>query len=298
MSGAELQGEGDRFLIDGIRAGSADAFRRLVDRFGGRLKAFAARRLGGSGIDPEDAVQETFLALLGNIGRLEGVRSLQAYLFTILRCRIADLARARGHSGRALSLDALEPRSGLEPASPGATPSAYAREDEAVKASRAVLAEALDAYLARLKGERQFRELKVLELVFAQGRTHQEAARLAGTSEPTVSRIRRAAVEELRRQVARHPLAPALEDLPAGSGESLITELWRENLFTCLKRSTLGSHALGVLDAEWSDYVRFHLEAAGCEFCAAHLADITAGSEGISRAAREKILASSAGFLR
>ena len=65
-----------------------------------------------------------------------------------------------------------------------------------------------------------------------------------------------------------------------------------------LKRSTLGSYALGVLDDEWTDYVRFHLDTAGCEYCAAHLADINAEAGGISPSARERIFASSAGFLR
>ena len=30
-----IQGEGDRYLVDEIRSGSSEAFRRLVDRFGG-----------------------------------------------------------------------------------------------------------------------------------------------------------------------------------------------------------------------------------------------------------------------
>ena len=131
MNDESLQGEGDRFLITQIRSGSADAFRRLVERFGGRLKAFAARRLSGSGIDPEDAVQETFLSLVRNLDRLHEVRSLQAYLFTILRCRIADLARARGPTASAISLNANGSSPGVQPTSAEESPSTYARRDEA-----------------------------------------------------------------------------------------------------------------------------------------------------------------------
>ena len=71
-----MQSEGDRFLIEEIQRGSAEAFRRLVDRFGGRLKAFATRQLEGSGLDPEDAVQETFLSLLRNLDRTDEIRTL------------------------------------------------------------------------------------------------------------------------------------------------------------------------------------------------------------------------------
>ena len=126
-----------------------------------------------------------------------------------------------------------------------------------------------------------------------------EAARIAATSEPTVSRTRKALVEQLRKLVVRHAKADAIEDLPDGDDvTSLITSIWEENLFGCLKRSTLGSYALGVLDADWSDYARFHLETAGCDYCAAHLHDVQKGGQAISPQTRERILMSSAGFLR
>lgn len=299
MSRDHLKGEGDRFLIAEIRVGSGEAFRRLVDRFSGRLKSYAARKLQGSGIDPEDAVQDTFLSLLRSIDRLEGVRSLQAYLYTILRCRIADLARARGPMGGAVSLDAGSSSGGIPVQSPESTPSSYARREEAVDARRIILADALEALLSRLKEERKFRDLKILELVFALGRSHQEAARIAQTSEPTVSRTRKAAVEQLRKLVRRHARADSIEDLPEGDDvTALITSIWEENLFSCLKRSTLGSYALGVLDADWSDYVRFHLQTANCEYCAAHLHDVEKGAHAISARTRERILMSSAGFLK
>ncbi len=293
MNNDHLQGEGDRFLIEEIHRGSADAFRRLVDRFSGRLKAFAARRLQGSGIDPEDAVQETFLSLLRNLDGLIHVRSLQAFLFTILRRRIADLARSRWPIAEAA------PLSVTEPVAAGGRPSSYARRDEAVVARSVVLAEALELLLSRLKQERNFRDLKVLELVFNKGVNNKEAAQLAGTSEPTVSRTIKAAVEKLRLLIAKHAKADALEDLPSGDDASnLIRDIWHENLFTCLKRSTLGSYALSVLEPEWMDYVRFHIETAACEYCAAHLTDITAPDENISESTRQEIFTSSVGFLK
>ncbi len=299
MSRDDLKGEGDRFLIAEIRGGSGEAFRRLVDRFGGRLKSYAARKLHGSGIDPEDAVQDTFLSLLRSIDRLEGVRSLQAYLYTILRCRIADLARARGPVGGAVSLDAGDSTGGITLPSPESTPSSYARRDEAVDARRVILADALESLLKQLKRHGKFRDLKILELVFSLGMSHQEVARIAATSEPTVSRTRKALIEQLRKSVVKHAKADAIEDLPAGLDVTLlITNIWRENLFSCLKRSTLGSYALGVLDPQWSDYARFHLETVNCEYCSSHFEDVQKGGQEISSQTRERILMSSAGFLR
>ena len=162
MGSEHHETSGDRYLIEEIRGGSSIAFKQLVDRFGGRLRAFASRQLTGSGLDPDDAVQETFLSLVRGIEKLDDVRSLQAYLFTILRCRIADLARSRGPTAGAVSLDAVESTAGFEPPSPGNTPSTYARQDEAVEARPQVLGDTLDELLSHLKNERKFRDLKIL----------------------------------------------------------------------------------------------------------------------------------------
>ncbi|MBN1444187.1 MAG: hypothetical protein JXA90_15860, partial [Planctomycetes bacterium] len=210
-----------------------------------------------------------------------------------------DLARARGPTAGAVSIDGGESSRGIDPASPVATPSTYARRGEAISARHAVLADVLEDLLGRLKAERRFRDLKILELLFSRGVSQQDAARLAETSEPTVSRTRKAMVEDLRRLVARHRQADALDDIPWGDDVSrLVSEIWAENLFTCLKRSTLGSHALGVLEGDWEDYVRFHLETIACEYCAAHLADISTPEKGVSEATRQRIFTSSAGFLK
>lgn len=299
MTEDRLKDESERYLLERIGAGSEDAFRQLVERFGGRLKAFAAARLEGSGIEPEDAVQETFLCLLRNLPRMGEVRSLQAYLFTITRRRIIDLMRTRGPLGTAAPLDAGDSSPGAVAAAPGGTPSAYARRDEAAAMHRHLLADVLDVLLGHLKEERSFRDLKVLELVLHKRTSNQEAARIAGTSEPTVSRIVKAAVEDLREGIAAHPGAEALRDLSAHDvSADLLGELWRENCFTCPKRSTLGSYALGVLEDDWADYVRFHLDTIGCEYCRAHLADIAAPERSLSESVRQEIFTSSRGFLK
>ena len=77
----------------------------------------------------------------------------------------------------------------------------------------------------------------------------------------------------------------------------MLSAVWRDNLLSCLKRSTLGAFALGVLEPEWRDYTVFHLETVKCEACAANLEDLREG-EGAAPEARERVFASSVGFLR
>ena len=302
MSGeGDRPGEGDRFLASSIREGDEEAFRQLVDRFTGRLKAYALRRLGRRSADVDDVLQETFLGLLTNLARLDEVRSLEAYLFSILRNKLVDLARRRPQAHGILPLPSggEDSRGGFDVPARGPSPSHYARREEAGEIRRKVLADILGEALGALKEKRELRDLKVLELLFFAGWKGKDAAAAVGTSEPTVTRVKNEALERLARLARRHPQAdPSLATF--GTDEdptNLIGEVWRENLLSCLKRSTLGAHALGVLEPEWEDYVSFHLGTVRCDVCAANLEDIKAG-DSASEPARRKLFTSSVGFLR
>ena len=52
MTEEPLRDEADRFLLEKIRDGSSDAFDRLVDRFGGRLKRIRKREAPAGGHQP------------------------------------------------------------------------------------------------------------------------------------------------------------------------------------------------------------------------------------------------------
>jgi len=296
------QSEGDRFLLRRIQSGDEEAFRQLVERYTGRLSAYARRKLGRESPDAEDAVQDTFLGLLENLGRLPDVRSLEAYLFTILRNKLIDIVRrspkAHGVVSRPLG-PTDDSRAGFDPPARDVTPSHHARVQEAGEMRRKVLADILGEALGTLKAEKNFRDLKILELLFFAGLKGKDAAALVGTSEPTVTRTKAEAIERLGRLARRHPqFDPSLGVFESGEDPtSLLSDLWRENLLSCLKRSTLGSYALGVLGPEWKDYAAFHLETIRCEACAANLEDIRAG-EGPSKPLKERVFASSVGFVR
>ncbi|HVR73765.1 MAG TPA: sigma-70 family RNA polymerase sigma factor, partial [Planctomycetota bacterium] len=295
-------------LIDCIQKGDEAAFRQLVERFHGRLCAYAARRLSGSGIDGEDAVQETFLGLLQGIekapDRLAQVRSLEAYLFQILRNKIFDLTakRPEAHGLQRVPLaseDADGLIGGFEPLAPGGTPSSHVRKDEDMHARRRILADILEEVISALREEKAFRDLKILELLFFSSWRNRDIAAAVDTSEPTVTRVKQEALAKLSRLAARHPLgSSAVNFLEEEDASRIIQGTWRANLLSCVKRSTLGAFALGALEPEWRDYVAFHLDVAGCETCAANLQDMKNEGNPAKTDAPGRVFTSSIGFLR
>jgi hypothetical protein len=86
------------------------------------------------------------------------------------------------------------------------------------------------------------------------------------------------------------------------SGVHSLGGIWRRHRLSCPTREQLGSYLLGVLADDQSDYLRFHLDAVGCRYCQANLADLcrehgdTASADTSSR--RRKYFQSSAGYLR
>jgi RNA polymerase sigma-70 factor (ECF subfamily) len=304
-----MQNEGDRYLIDCVRQGDEAAFRQLVDRYSGRLTAYASRRMSRSGTDPEDAVQDTFLGLLQSLERGEervaGIRSLEAYLYQILRHKIYDLMakRPEAHGLRRVPLagaDADGLVEGYEPIAAGGTPSSYVRRGEEVGVTHQVLSDVLEEFIGQLKSGQNFRDLKILELLFMTPWMNKKIAAAAGTSDATVTRVKQDALGKLSRLVGRHPSGsschPHLEEKEDAS--KLIRTTWSGNLLSCLKRSTLGAYALGAVDSDWKDYITFHLEKVGCETCAASLEDIRSEGESKSQEVRERVFVSSVGFLR
>src|ERR1700722_9979852 len=86
--------EAERYMLEEIRRGSGDAWSQVVDRYQGRLVAFARRRVP-RGVDPEDLVQETFLQFVRSLANFRQEASLETFLFVILRRKLADVHRGR-----------------------------------------------------------------------------------------------------------------------------------------------------------------------------------------------------------
>lgn len=50
--------------------------------------------------------------------------------------------------------------------------------------------------------------------------------------------------------------------------------IWRRNRISCPDREHLGSYMLGALDQPEVEYIQFHLNEIGCQYCQSSLSDL------------------------
>src|SRR6185436_15985515 len=147
---AELT-EGDRYLLQQISRGDAEGWSQLVERYQGRLLAFARSRLSRKE-EAEDLVQDTFIAFLEGLKNFRENASVETFLFTILRRKLIDFFR--GKQMRVTFLQEALAKSSSDSsfapvslASAEGTASFYMRREEQSEMLRLVLADSLDALL-------------------------------------------------------------------------------------------------------------------------------------------------------
>ena len=157
----------DKFLIEEIRRGSEGAWRQLIDRYHGRLLAFARTRTAGHS-DAEDLVQETFVGFLQSRSHFDPSRSLETYLFTILRYKLYDLLRQRKINILTEPADAQDWWDRIDPGSTD-TPSGVAVLAEATEQQEQLLTELLRQLIHELRDRNAFQDLQVIEMVFYAG---------------------------------------------------------------------------------------------------------------------------------
>jgi RNA polymerase sigma factor (sigma-70 family) len=313
-------GEADSYLVDGVQRGDQSAWREVIERYQGRLLSFARRMLAQRD-EAEDLVQETFLGLLRSLANYDRSRSLETYLFAILRHKLSDHFRA-GQKGQRQSLDSLEldetPAAWLE----RETPSRYLAAQEDLGAQRQALAAGLRQWVEQCCAQGRFQDLVVIEMLVVLGLRNKEVASDLGLSETAVAGVKFRVLEQWRKltRAAAQPAAPAADGAaadatdgaaPGADGlpdwqeadlarDSSVGRIWREDGISCLKRSTLGRYLLGTLDDDWNEYIDFHVQKAGCDRCTANLDDLRCEDARDARALealRERCFASSVGFL-
>jgi len=289
--------DADRELIAAVQRGDAEAWRDVIAQYEGRLISFARRMLAVRS-EAEDLVQETFLGLLRSLENYDPNRSLETYLFAILRNKISDhLRRRRG--GQRQSLDTLEMGDAPEAWVDADTPSRYVAGREALAGQRTALVDSLRQWVDHCRENRRFQDLIVIEMLVVLGLRNKEVAADLELTEPAVAGIKFRVLEQWKKltAAARAEHEWSESDL---AETSTAGRIWREEGISCPKRSTLGRYLLGALDDDWSEYVEFHVEHAGCPRCRANLDDLRAMDErdAASRdALRERCFASSVGFL-
>lgn len=294
--------EADQFLLDAVRRGDEAAWVRLVERYQGRLLAFATRRTNDLA-QAEDLVQDTFVHLLRGLASFRGDATLETFLFTILRRRIIDHYRGRRAEvtglGDAASGDGAvsDPLARFAASDPSA--SWYVRRDELNTAHRDALAEALSALVGKCQDQRRFDEVKIVELIFYSQQRNRDVARILSVTENQVALTRHRWIKRLRDRVAE---ALAAKNVTASADDwqpddSMLSTLWAERRLSCPKRSTIGAYLLQTLDGPWQDYVSFHLETQGCRFCRANFDDLQQQTADAPTADfRDRVMQSTLGF--
>lgn len=290
----ETDGSADRFLVEEIQKGSESAWRQLIDRYSGRLLAFARMR-APSLSDAEDITQDAFVGFLQSVNHYDPSRSLETYLFTILRYKLYDLLRQR--KDKVIS-EPMDSEGWWDAVSPGTseTPSGIAVQAEASAAQERLLADILRELIHEFRDRDAFNDLQVIELVFFAGKRNLEVAELLDLDQKAVAGVKFRAIQKLQKYLADREAA-ALECLDESHADVTVAKVWRGHRLTCLKRSTLGSYLLGVLDSPWKDYTQFHLDVVGCPICVANLQDLEAEQDDEPAVSNDQIFQSSVGFL-
>jgi RNA polymerase sigma-70 factor (ECF subfamily) len=291
--------DADKFLVQAIRKGDQRAWQQLIERYQGRLLAFARSRLRAEG-EAEDALQETLLGFVTSLKHFDDSRPLETYLFAILRYKIGEvLSRKQRHAEytAGFDIDDDSPRA-IDPAE-SETPSRQALLNERSAQQAEVLSRILRRLIEEFRDKGKLEDLEVIELLFYVGLRNKEAGELLNRDEKAVAGVKFRAIHQLRDYLG--DLDPVERDLlnpDELSKEETIAKIWRQGRLSCLKRSTIGSYLLGVLEEPWQSYTSFHLETVRCLMCRANLEDLSAESERLHDAGvADRLFQSSVGFL-
>lgn len=277
----------DDWLLAGLNDGDEDAWRRLIDRYQGRLTAMARSRLPAS-TAADDLVQETFVAFLESMGNFRGQCSLETYLFTILRRRLADHYRAgrRNYFDHPIDDDAI---------AVGGT-DALDDLDRIERGDRltAQLAAAIAEVTDRWRRNHELVELQVAEALFFAAMKNRDIAESLPLNATQIADRKRRLIARVRERIQWDPRdAPETGSL---DGE-VITRAWRLMRPSCPKRSVLGKFTMDVLPPDWMNHVRFHTELIGCEFCRASLKDFAGEGGDVTRCESNDLFRSTINFL-
>ena len=194
-----MPSESDLLLIRQIRQGDQRAWEQLIERFEGRLLAFAIHRLRDRSAG-EDIVQETFIGFLHSLPNFDEKRELQTYLFTIASYKITDHLRKIGR--RPVLTGALaEDRLAEEADSQQRAASSMARSRERRELESGALARALSQVIGQLRDKGDYQRLQVLELLFVKAWPNRDVAQFVGIAEQQVANWRFAAVKKMGEQL-------------------------------------------------------------------------------------------------
>jgi RNA polymerase sigma factor (sigma-70 family) len=209
--GAMRRIAGDEKLVELVRAGRADAFETVYDRYHRQILSFC-RHMLGSREEAEDAVQHTFMAAYTDLRRSDKRIQLRPWLYTIARNHCMSLLRARRDQA---------PLDDAEPSVDGLSATVQRRED-----LRELLRD-----LARLPEDQR----AALVLAELGALSHDEIAEVLGCPKGKVKALVFQARSSLgaRREARETPCSDIREQLSTLSGGSLRRTALRRHLDDC-----------------------------------------------------------------
>jgi RNA polymerase sigma-70 factor (ECF subfamily) len=193
-----MASESDKLLIEEIRRGEPDAWSRLIDRYEGRLLAFARRRLSDRS-QAEDVVQETFVGFLNSLPNYDADRDLQTYLFTIAAHKLTDLLRRLGRHPLQNIPDGQEFFEAKTDNRPRV--SSLARSRERMDMEETALTDALKEIIQDWREGGDYLRIKVLELLFVAGWSNKDVAAALNVKDQQIANIRFAAIRKITEKI-------------------------------------------------------------------------------------------------
>ena len=205
-SSARETGSADAYLIERIRAGDAQAWQALIDRYEGRLLAYADSRLR-SRATSEDVVQEVFIGFLTSLPNYDPSRPLEGYLFSICAYKLTDHLR---REGRRPSIQ-MHPRSSVSGGSgeivgTERVASSIARSGERQRMEAAAIEKVIREQIENWKHQQQWTKLRVIESLIVRGMSNKQVAEQQGLSQQQVANFKSDFQNRLKAVIRRQTL--------------------------------------------------------------------------------------------
>ena len=194
--------DAETLLIRQVRAGDAQAWRALIERYEGRLIAFADSRIRDRAAS-EDVVQETFVGFLTSLPHYDERRDIEAYLFSIAAHKLTDHMRKQGR--RPVDQFGSDDHGRPLDEVPGGdrAASSIARSDERRDAEERLLGDSLTTLIDDWLAKGDFDRLRCLELLIVKGWANKDAAKYLGLTEQAVASYKFQAVGRLKEMARR-----------------------------------------------------------------------------------------------
>lgn len=191
----------ERLLADQVRDGDSEAWQQLIERYEGRLLAFARSRLRQRAA-AEDIVQEAFIGFLVSLPNFDSSRPLEGYLFSICAHKLTDYLRREGRRpALPFSVASGSETGSFHLPAAGRGPSSIVRNAEQKDLEEASLVEAVQMQVDRWRKKENWRKLSCIELLIVRGLPNKKVAEMLSITEQQVANYKSDFVTQLRKSV-------------------------------------------------------------------------------------------------